>query len=236
MGTWPGPEMVCRAMSGAGPSAYDTSRRSTTRVAPGVRARPLPVGDGAAYRRIGTLARRHLQRPRSADPGAAVACGDREQHGGDAYRGKQGCLDFGLHLIDLSGLFRIELRPGSHYIDAEYVRFVPATVQARGDGLGGGLSPTMKTRLHRKAGFSGRPTILRASTSILRCGFQTRPYARSAKGLFSEKHGFRTRPYARPHSRRMKRSMPRPGDAGHTKERGRGQGRARVRNTSVWLG
>ena len=37
-------------------------------------------------------------------------------------------------------------------------------VQTRGDGLGGGLSPTMKMRLHREG------------------GFQTRLYARSAKG------------------------------------------------------
>ena len=40
----------------------------------------------------------------------------------------------------------------------------PVTVQTRGDGLGGGLSPTMKMRLHREG------------------GFQTRLYARSAKG------------------------------------------------------
>ena len=57
-------------------------------------------------------------------------------------------------------------------------------------------------------------------------GFQTSLYVEVAAG----------RVVTRPHSRRMKRSMPRPGDAGDTKERGRGLGRARVRNTSVWLG
>ena len=38
IGTWPGPEMVWLAMSGAEASAYDTSRSSTIRVAPSLRS------------------------------------------------------------------------------------------------------------------------------------------------------------------------------------------------------